>query len=236
LSKIVDIKRNSRTPFYKVGKIKYENMRNLFDHFTNSVKHWYVSLIIGIIFIILGVYIFTTPLETYVSLSTLFSISYIISGIMDIFFSLENNKFLKGWGWHLTGGILTLAVGIYLIVYPAISMMVLPIFVGFTMLFRSFQLLGFAFELKELQVLNWGNAAITSVLGIILSLLLLGNPLFTGMSIVTLTAMSCIFVGIATVFLAFNLKKLKDFPNKISDELKTKINSIQAEINSELKN
>ena len=210
-------------------------MKSLLTHFTNSVKHWYVSLFIGIIFIIMGMYIFTTPLETYVSLTFIFSISFIISGIMEIYFSIENRKILKGWGWYLTGGILTLAMGIYLLMYPAVSIVFLPFYVGFTLLFRSFHLLGFSFDLKEMQVLSWGNVAISSVLGIVLSFMLLANPLFTGISIVSITAITFMFVGVASIVLAFNLKKLKDFPSKITETLKAKINALEEEINDQLK-
>ncbi len=210
-------------------------MTSLLHQISNSVKHWYLPLIIGVLFILFGIYIFTVPLETYLTLSIFFSASYIVSGLMDIFFSIGNNKTLKGWGWYLVGGIFTLAIGIYLAIYPSISMAVLPFFVGFTMLFRSFQLLGFSFDMKDLKILNWGNAAITSVLGIILSLLLLANPIFTGISLVTITALSFIFVGIASVVLAFNLKKLKDFPDKLTPELKSRINAIQDEIINQVK-
>ena len=210
-------------------------MTSLLHQISNSVKHWYLPLIIGVLFILFGIYIFTVPLETYLTLSIFFSASYIVSGLMDIFFSIGNNKTLKGWGWYLVGGIFTLAIGIYLAIYPGISMVVLPFFVGFTMLFRSFQLLGFSFDMKDLKILNWGNAAITSVLGIILSLLLLANPIFTGISLVTITALSFIFVGIASLVLAFNLKKLKDFPDKITPELKSRINAIQDEIINQVK-
>lgn len=210
-------------------------MTSLLHQISNSVKHWYLPLIIGVLFILFGIYIFTVPLETYLTLSIFFSASYIVSGLMDIFFSIGNNKTLKGWGWYLVGGIFTLAIGIYLAIYPSISMAVLPFFVGFTMLFRSFQLLGFSFDMKDLKILNWGNAAITSVLGIILSLLLLANPIFTGISLVTITALSFIFVGIASVILAFNLKKLKDFPDKLTPELKSRINAIQDEIINQVK-
>ena len=35
-------------------------MSNLLKSFTNSVKHWYLPLILGIIFIICGIYTFST--------------------------------------------------------------------------------------------------------------------------------------------------------------------------------
>lgn len=205
-------------------------MSNLFQSFTNTVKHWYIPLIFGIIFIGCGIYVFTVPLATYLTLSVIFSVSFLVSGITEIFFSLQNNKSLQGWGWFLVSGLLTAAIGAYLISNPTISMAVLPFVIGITLLFRSFQLLGFAFDLKSQKILSWGNVAITSVGGIIFSLLLLFNPIFTGISLVTLTGISFIFIGIASVMLAMDLRKIKNFPSKVSNELRSKIKALQDEV------
>ena len=67
-------------------------MANLLNTLINSIKHWYVPLILGILFLVFGIYIFTVPLETYVTLSILFSISFITSGLFEIFFSIQNSK------------------------------------------------------------------------------------------------------------------------------------------------
>ncbi len=209
-------------------------MTNLFNQISETIKHWYVPLIIGIIFIILGAYVFTVPLETYITLSIFFSISFIISGISDVVFALENKKFMRGWGWYLISGIFSLAMGCYLIAYPLISIEILPFVVAFTLLFRSFQLLGFSFDLRELNVVSWGDSALISVLGIIFSLLLLSNPIFTSMSLVTLTALTFIFVGVSSIMLSLNLKKLKGVPDKISQDLKNRIQSLQNEINDQI--
>jgi len=210
-------------------------MPNLLKSFRNSVKHWYIPLILGIIFIVYGIYVFSSPLGTYLALSLLFSVSFIVSGIFDIFFSIENRKSMNGWGWYLVSGLLSLIMGIYLVNYPKISMAILPFIVGLTVMFRSFQLLGISFDLKDAHVLRWGNLAIFSILGIILSFMLLANPIFSGMSLVVLTGLSFIFVGVASVILAFDLKKLKNFPNKLSDEIKEKITNLQEEINERMR-
>lgn len=209
---------------------KTQLMSNFFQTLTNSVKHWYIPLIFGIIFLICGFYVFSVPLATYVTLSVIFSVSFLVSGITEVFFSIQNNKSLQGWGWFLVSGLLTTAIGLYLVSNPQISMSVLPFVVGFTLLFRSFQLLGFAFDLRSQKILSWGNVALASAGGIIFSLLLIFNPVFTGMSLVTLTAVSFIFIGVASIMLALDLRKLKKFPEKISEELKDKMRSVQEEI------
>lgn len=205
-------------------------MPNLFETLTHTVKHWYIPLLFGILFLIFGIYVFSVPLATYVTLSIFFSVSFLFSGITEIFFSLQNSKSLQGWGWFLVSGLLTTAIGIYLIANLQISMTVLPFVIGFTLLFRSFQLLGFAFDMKSMRIMSWGNIALASVGGIIFSLLLIFNPVFTGISLVTLTGVSFIFMGIASIMLALDLRKVKKIPGKVSQELKNRIKAIQEEI------
>lgn len=205
-------------------------MSNFLKTITNSIKYWYIPLIVGVLFILLGTYIFTVPLETYAALSIIFSISFVISGIFDTVFSIQNRQSLQGWGWYFVGGLLTLGVGVYMTINPITSMAVLPFFAGFTMLFRSFQLLGYSLDMKDLKILNWGNVAIASIIGILFSFLLIASPIFTGLSLVTLTALSFIFVGVATIMLSLNLKKIKDIPSSISNEFKDKINNIMKEV------
>jgi uncharacterized membrane protein HdeD (DUF308 family) len=209
-------------------------MTNYFQAVRQTVKNWYILLIIGILLTIVGVYIFTVPIATYITLSVFFSVSFIISGLLDIIFAIQNSKDLKGWGWYLVNGILTLALGIYLSVYPEISMSILPFVVGFTLLFRSFLLLGYAFDLKELKVVSWGDIALLSVLGILFSFLLIANPFFTGISLVSLTSLSFLFAGITSIAFSFKLKKLKDIPNKISDDLKGRIESLHKELENQI--
>jgi uncharacterized membrane protein HdeD (DUF308 family) len=154
----------------------------------------------------------------------------LIIGLLDIFFSIRNHKILQEWGWYLVGGLLSVAGGIILSIYPGISIVILPFVVGFTLLFFSFLLMGFSFEMKSLGILNWGNAAILSVLGVIFSFMLIVRPLMSGISLVTVTGITFIITGVSSIVLSFNLRKVKKIPEKLSSELKDKIAAIKKEI------
>lgn len=210
-------------------------MTNILKTFRESIKYWYIPLIIGVLLVVLGFYLFTIPTETYFTLAMLFSISFLVTGALDIVFSIQNHKTLNGWGWYLVGGIITLVLGIYLVAFPEITVTILPFVVGFTLLFRSFLALGYSFDLKDMKILSWGNVALASVAGILFSFLLLASPFFTSLSLVVLTALSFIFVGIASIALSFDLKKVRDTQEKISSELKEKLFSVQKEIEQQLK-
>lgn len=199
-----------------------------------TVKHWYVPAIIGVLLIVFGIYIFTTPLETYGTLTMLFSLSFLFSGIAETLFSVQNRKIIEGWGWYLTGGIFNTVIGLMLLSRPEISAFTLPLVVGFTLMFRSIQGLGFSFELKNYGSLKWGNLAIASILGLVFSIILLFNPIFTGISLVVMTALAFIFSGITGIVLGFQLKKLKALPSKIRKELNEKIEVLKNEYYEEI--
>ncbi len=209
-------------------------MEYLLKSFTKTVKHWYFPLILGVLFIICGLYVFVSPAETYLTLALLFALSFLVWGLSDVFFSIDNRKLLRSWGWYFVGGLVSLLMGFYLLIHPVVSMEVLPFVVGFMLLFRSFELLGFAFEVKEAGVLNWGNLAIASVLGIIVSFVLLAWPVFTGVWLVVLTGLAFIFTGIASIILSLNLKKLKAWGDKLSGDLKDRIEKLNSEIKEAL--
>jgi len=209
-------------------------MKSLLKPFIKTIQFWYVPLIFGVVFILCGLYVFSCPLETYLALSFLFSLSFIISGLGDLIFSMRNSNALKGWGWYLISGLISFMMGVYLLSYPGISASILVFVVGFTIMFRSFQLFGFALDLRDAAVVNWGNTALMSALGIIFSFLLLANPIFSGLSIVVLTGLSFLSTGVASIILSFHFKKIKRYAERISDPLKRKIEALQKELDDEI--
>ncbi len=209
-------------------------MNTFFGDFKNTVKHWYIPLIMGILLIALGVYMFFVPVATYTSLVILFSVWFFTLGVMELFFAFQNQEHIKGWGWYLAGAILDVTVGTILISSPAIASVALPVFVAFTLMFRSFQGMGFAYDMQQSGIKNWGFLLFSSILTFIFSFLMFMNPVFAGISIVVLTAITLVFSGFSAVFLAFQLRKIQKFPGA-SDQLKAKIKALEEEYRNEMK-
>ncbi|MBJ2175666.1 DUF308 domain-containing protein [Aureibaculum sp. A20] len=175
-----------------------------------AVKNWWISLLIGILYIIAGVWVFQTPLESYVSLSIIFSVFIFVSGISQIALSISSKNEMQDWGWYLAGGILDLIIGILLITHPLMTMAILPFYVGFWLLFQGFMAIGLSFQLKSVGGPSWGWLLFLGILTLLFSFLLLANPILAGVSIVYMTAMAFVTAGIFRIILAFNLKKIKN--------------------------
>ena len=173
-----------------------------------AVKNWWISILVGILYIFAGVWVMRTPLESYVSLSIIFSVFIFVSGIFQIAFSISSRNEIKGWGWYLAGGILDLIIGILLMTHPLMTMAILPLYVGFWLLFQSIMAIGLSFQFKSAEVPRWGWLLFWSVITLLFSFLLLANPIFAGLSIVYMTAMALLTAGVFRIFLGFDLKKV----------------------------
>lgn len=207
---------------------------NFFKILGNTIRYWYIPAIIGIIFILVGVYTFRTPGDAYLNLSMVFSLSFLFSGLSDIILSISNRKELDNWGWILVMGIATTLIGVFLIKNPIVSVVTLPYYVGFLVLFRSISAVGYSFDLKSYGIPGWWNLLILGILGILFSAILIYNPMISGMTIVTVTGISFIILGILSIVFSFQLKKLKKYSEKIPKDLKHKYKEIENAIKAKL--
>ena len=163
-------------------------MKTLFDEMEHAVKNWWLSLILGILYIIVALCLLFAPGSSYIALSVIFSISMLISGIIEIIFSISNRRGISSWGWYLAGGIIDLILGIYLVAYPLLSMEVIPFIVAFWMMFRGF--------------------SATGILAIICSLIILWQPAVGALYVIYMLAFTFLIIGFFRVMLSFELKSL----------------------------
>ncbi|AUC84664.1 hypothetical protein CW731_04855 [Polaribacter sp. ALD11] len=199
----------------------------------NTIKHWYIPLLVGIFFIIVSIISFASPISSLLTLSILFALSFLFGGVSEIIFSIVNKHQLENWGWSLAFGIITFLAGFSLLIHPNLSINVLAFYIGFTVLFRSIAAISFALDIKSYGNKNYGTLLAFGVLGAIFSFILISNPIFTGMSVVVLIAISFLFAGLFSIFLAFQLRKLHKSSKTISAELKEKYDDIIEEIRNE---
>jgi uncharacterized membrane protein HdeD (DUF308 family) len=193
-------------------------MSNLIEDIQNNVKNWWWFLVSGLLFIATGIAIYASPAASYVSLSIVFSILMFSNGISQIFFASANSKVLKGWGWILVSGLIDLALGTYLLLYPAVTMVTLPYFVGFWLVFRSFYLMGTAFDLQALGVRGWGWFLFGGIVVMVLGGFILYYPAAGVVSIIAFSGSAFIVGGIMNIYLAFALKAAK---GKVAEVKKT---------------
>jgi uncharacterized membrane protein HdeD (DUF308 family) len=171
-------------------------------------RNWYLELVMGVLFIAVGIWVFMTPVSSYGALSIFFAITFLLTGIIKTSYAFSTRKYVEGWGWSFAGGIVVILIGVLLLSKPLFTMAVLPLYVGFVLLFRSSLAIGLSFELGRLRIPDWGLLLFFGILGLVLAFIMLWNPVFAGLTIVVYTAMAFLSIGIFQVYLSFRLKKL----------------------------
>jgi uncharacterized membrane protein HdeD (DUF308 family) len=172
-------------------------------------KKWWVNLVLGLLFVSLGIWVFITPLASYVSLTIFFSIALATAGAFEIFASIFYRKGSRNWGWYLTGGIFDLLIGGYLLFNLLTTMAILPIILAIWLFFRGMVAIGTSLKLRSWNHRSWGWMLAQGIATIIFALLVLFYPVIGGLSIVYATAFAFLMLGIFNISLANHLNKIR---------------------------
>lgn len=185
-------------------------MASFAQQIKNDIKNWWLFTLIGVLLLIAGFYTLSNPLASYLGLAILFGGLILIHGVMELSFAIGNREHLQRWGWTLAAGILDIILGFILLLYPRLSMTVLPFIVGFYILLLGASLSSYAFQLKSLSVKGWGWVLAGGILTIIFGLSMIFNPVIGIATIVGWTAFAFIIAGIVNIVFSFQLKKIKN--------------------------
>ncbi len=174
-----------------------------------AIKHWWLLLLLGIALFVLGIIVFMYPAESYLSLSVVFGIVILLSGIFEIILSSANKHYITGRGWMLAGGIIETLLGLILTCNVALSALTMPIFLGFWLMFRAFATIGWGGDMSSLKIPGAVWTIISGVLLLLLSFWTLLQPLAFGTSMVVVwVGVSLLFAGISTVLFSLQLKNI----------------------------
>ncbi|MDR2956455.1 MAG: DUF308 domain-containing protein [Prevotella sp.] len=183
---------------------------NLFRSVRKAVRYWWVSILIGALAVILGVWCLAVPGTTITILAALFVAGFLISGLFEIVYAVANKDSLDGWGWSLASGIISVVFAIILLALPLETIIVLIFFVGFWMMFQSFWAIGVSIEMQKNGIKGWGWILAMAILGIILSIILIVNPLFATGFIIALFSITLIMYGILRIYYGVKLKSISN--------------------------
>ena len=174
-----------------------------------SVKHWYLNLALGIILLLVSVWVFINPEITNNSLAIVFSVTLILTGVLEIISSIQYRDILSEWSLSFTIGVLDLLVSISIIVImvisqPQISTEALTLIVGYVFFYRSVKLINWSTELKNYAAISWGWV----IVGTILSFLLIWDRSFTRLSFLFFTNFGLLIIGISEIYFSNTLRKI----------------------------
>lgn len=188
-------------------------MKRRFENLTKqagrAIRHWWLMMIAGVLCVAAGIAVFAFPLESYVTLSILFGVLLLVVGAAKLIAASTSGNFFMMRGYVIVGGVLDLLLGILLCVWPGVTLMLLPIMMGFWMLYNSFVLIGLSGDFETFGVPGAGWVTGSGILLLILSIIVLVNPLGAGIAtVVVLTGVGLIVFGFILCVLGMKLKDI----------------------------
>lgn len=164
---------------------------------------WWLPLVSGILNIIIGVLLLTTPVKTTYALVLVLGFFWIFSGIATLIGMFIDST---QWFWKLLIGGISLLAGFTIVRYPIISTFEIPQILVLLLGIQGL-ILGVVGLVMAFKGGGWGMG-ILSALGILFGIVLLANWSSPGMGL-TLVWVAAIFAlvgGISQIVQAFRIK------------------------------
>lgn len=166
------------------NKVMKRHFENLTAKVGRVIRHWWLMMLAGILCIAAGVAVFIFPMQSYMTLSILFGVLMVIVGAAQLIIASSSGNYLAMKGYVIAGGVLDLFLGIFLCVYPAVTVVLLPIMLGIWMMYHSFMMIAFGGDLETFKINGSGWVVFGGILLLILSILVLVNPFSAGIATV----------------------------------------------------
>lgn len=166
-----------------------------------NIRHWWVFLLRGLLFILVGIYMICSPATSFVMLGFFFGLVILLTGIAELL-RISSDKDSGSRNWHLTIGIIDVILGVVLMGHIATSVAILRIIVGIWFLLRGISLISFSRHAAGRSWLIILGGIITAIFG----LLIIFNVAFGSMTVILFVALAFIIMGIFNTWLGFNMK------------------------------
>lgn len=171
---------------------------------THSKNIDWTLFILGVIFIITSIISFTNPMGNLIAVAYIFAVSAILKGLFEL---LYRNKLelISGTSSKsiLITGILDLIIGLFLLFNMATSAIAVPIIFATWFIIDSIQGLFVARLFKESKKDISLISTILNILGLILGIVLLFNPLYSALTLTILIGIYFLTTGIDFIISAF---------------------------------
>lgn len=185
-------------------------MKKSFEMFVENskqaIKYWWLLLILGLAMLIIGIVVFVYPAESYIGMTVIFGWLILFSGIAQIVLYITNKHFITARGWMLAGGIIETLLGLILIFSIVYAATVLPIFLGFWLLFRSFSMIGLGSDMNAMKMPGGWWTIFMAILLMISSLIILFHPVIGVGALVIWVGISLVFAGVLAILFAMQLR------------------------------
>ncbi len=174
-----------------------------------------VSLIISIVFVILGLFLFIKPDITIEIISYIMGISLIVLGVISIIKYFKSDIGISTFSFDLVYGVLVIIAGIYFVVKPGLLEVLFPTILGIWIIINSVTKFQYALILNKLKKNDFKYILLISILSFAWGIILLVNPLDSILKVTQIIGVFIIIYSILDIMDNFILRRNIEDLNKM---------------------
>ena len=114
-----------------------------------TIDSWGWYLASGILGIVVGLLTLSNPFATGLAVLYLIAFWVIVAGLIEMVMAIRLRKEIKGEGWYIVGGLLTITFGVLILVNPIAGALTLTMIFGIYALVFGVMLIYLSFQLKR---------------------------------------------------------------------------------------
>ncbi len=183
------------------------------------IKNWWLLLIAGIAYIILGFLVWNHPGETILVAAIYIGIILIVTGALQSILAIRERDGMEKWGMYLAFGLIDVVLGAVFLFNPIATAVALTLVLGIWFLFRGIIEVVNSFRLKQEGLEYWWLSLMGGIVLTVLGFLITGKPLSGAMAIVTLISFAFWFKGIIMIVISLGLRKVKRNLGEVKENL-----------------
>ena len=169
------------------------------------IARWWALVIRGLAAIAFGILTFFKPSISLLALVILWGAYALVDGVFTIVHSIRGARIVRGWGWLLAGGIVSIGAGGVAFLWPGITALVLLAVIATWAVLTGIAEIATAIRLRRHLRREWMLAA-SGVLSIAFGVLLAANPGAGALAVTWLIGLYAILFGALLVALGFRLR------------------------------
>ena len=175
------------------------------DAAAQVARNWWVLLLNGALLIVAGILIFSID-WTLRSLATFVGALFIFQGLTEALTTGIDARVRRA---NVITGLLSIAAGVAIIVWPAPGIVAVAIFLGAWLIVMGTLAISGSFAARRILP-NWWMLLIVGLLEVPLGVLALANPGATLAALITVGGIWAVAIGVTRIVLAFEVKRLPE--------------------------
>jgi len=176
---------------------------------TSLHEHWVLFLIEGIILVVLGLIAIVVPPIATLAVELLFGWLFLLSGVVGLITTFWMRD-APGFWWSLLSGVLGIAAGIVLLVWPLSGVLSLTLVLIVFFSIEGIASVMYALEHKRELSGRWGFMLASGIIDLIIAaIILFGLPGSAAWALGLLVGINLAFGGAALIAMALHARELR---------------------------